>query len=174
VRADVAREGEVIVRGHDLAALIPEMLASSVVVLATELAFRQSAVRVATNKSSHVLPQGRAAAEQPSDPPGVNRTPTRERSTTASSPSQPRKIHPKHDQRSARWKIAALTAAVPLVVVGAYAQADPAYDGPRHMTAKCRDGTYSDSQHSSGTCSWHGGVESWNGASVLDRVFHAH
>jgi hypothetical protein len=28
-------------------------------------------------------------------------------------------------------------------------------------TAKCRDGTYSYSEHASGTCSWHGGVAVW-------------
>jgi hypothetical protein len=28
-------------------------------------------------------------------------------------------------------------------------------------TAQCRDGSYSDSQHASGTCSGHGGVRVW-------------
>jgi outer membrane murein-binding lipoprotein Lpp len=28
-------------------------------------------------------------------------------------------------------------------------------------TARCNDGTYSFSQHHSGTCSWHGGVAAW-------------
>jgi hypothetical protein len=32
---------------------------------------------------------------------------------------------------------------------------------PRGATAKCRDGSYSFSQHHSGTCSRHGGVENW-------------
>jgi hypothetical protein len=32
---------------------------------------------------------------------------------------------------------------------------------PQGATAKCRDGTYSYSQHHSGTCSGHGGVASW-------------
>jgi hypothetical protein len=32
---------------------------------------------------------------------------------------------------------------------------------PRGATAKCRDGTYSFSQHASGTCSHHGGVAVW-------------
>jgi hypothetical protein len=35
---------------------------------------------------------------------------------------------------------------------------------PAGATARCRDGTYSYSQHHSGTCSYHGGVASW-----LDR-----
>lgn len=32
---------------------------------------------------------------------------------------------------------------------------------PAGATAKCRDGTYSFSQHRSGTCSYHGGVAEW-------------
>lgn len=36
------------------------------------------------------------------------------------------------------------------------------YDSaPAGATAKCRDGTYSFSQHRSGTCSHHGGVDIW-------------
>lgn len=32
---------------------------------------------------------------------------------------------------------------------------------PSSATAICNDGTYSYSQHASGTCSWHGGVRTW-------------
>jgi Protein of unknown function (DUF3761) len=32
---------------------------------------------------------------------------------------------------------------------------------PSGATAKCRDGTYSYSEHASGTCSHHGGVARW-------------
>jgi hypothetical protein len=32
---------------------------------------------------------------------------------------------------------------------------------PTGATAKCKDGTYSKSQHHSGTCSSHGGVAQW-------------
>ena len=32
---------------------------------------------------------------------------------------------------------------------------------PQGATARCRDGTYSFSQHHTGTCSRHGGVASW-------------
>jgi hypothetical protein len=32
---------------------------------------------------------------------------------------------------------------------------------PSGATAKCKDGTYSKSQHRSGTCSSHGGVAEW-------------
>jgi hypothetical protein len=34
-------------------------------------------------------------------------------------------------------------------------------NAPAGARAKCRDGTYSFSQHASGTCSWHGGVAVW-------------
>lgn len=39
----------------------------------------------------------------------------------------------------------------------------PAYSDsiPAGASAQCRDGTYSFSQHRSGTCSHHGGVASW-------------
>jgi len=41
----------------------------------------------------------------------------------------------------------------------------PAYDEdgdvPAGATAECRDGTYSFSQHRSGTCSYDGGVDHW-------------
>jgi Protein of unknown function (DUF3761) len=33
---------------------------------------------------------------------------------------------------------------------------------PQGDTALCRDGTYSFSQHKSGTCSGHGGVQRWD------------
>jgi len=36
----------------------------------------------------------------------------------------------------------------------------PSHD-PKGATAKCRDGTYSYSEHASGTCSHHGGVARW-------------
>ncbi|HLX18690.1 MAG TPA: DUF3761 domain-containing protein [Gaiellaceae bacterium] len=32
---------------------------------------------------------------------------------------------------------------------------------PVGATARCRDGTYSYSEHASGTCSYHGGVAVW-------------
>ena len=38
---------------------------------------------------------------------------------------------------------------------------DQASRPPAGSTAKCRDGTYSFSQHRRGTCSGHGGVATW-------------
>lgn len=38
----------------------------------------------------------------------------------------------------------------------------PTYDGPPEGTAECEDGWISYSASIQGTCSWHGGVESWN------------
>jgi hypothetical protein len=32
---------------------------------------------------------------------------------------------------------------------------------PKNASAKCKDGTYSFSKHSRGTCSGHGGVDGW-------------
>jgi hypothetical protein len=32
---------------------------------------------------------------------------------------------------------------------------------PYGATARCRDGSYSFSEHHRGTCSWHGGVATW-------------
>jgi hypothetical protein len=39
--------------------------------------------------------------------------------------------------------------------------ATPTNNDPTGATAKCKDGTYSKSQHHSGTCSSHGGVAEW-------------
>ena len=44
------------------------------------------------------------------------------------------------------------------VLVALPAQASPP---PAGATARCSDGTYSFSQHHSGTCSYHGGVAAW-------------
>jgi uncharacterized protein DUF3761 len=45
------------------------------------------------------------------------------------------------------------------------AAAADASSAPPGATARCRDGTYSFSKHRSGTCSHHGGVAAWLGAS---------
>jgi hypothetical protein len=47
------------------------------------------------------------------------------------------------------------------VVAGVAATVATADNAPPGATARCRDGTYSFSQHRSGTCSHHGGVARW-------------
>src|SRR6184192_3866769 len=54
------------------------------------------------------------------------------------------------------FKLVVLAAAA--AIVPAVAAAD---SSPPGATARCRDGTYSYSQHRSGTCSHHGGVAAW-------------
>jgi hypothetical protein len=53
-------------------------------------------------------------------------------------------------------KPSAATTAAATVAGPAASNTDPA-----GATAKCKDGTYSKSQHHSGTCSSHGGVAEW-------------
>ena len=56
----------------------------------------------------------------------------------------------------ARWLVVAVT-----VLATPSASAAQATSAPRGATALCRDGSYSFSQHRSGTCSHHGGVAMW-------------
>ncbi len=42
-----------------------------------------------------------------------------------------------------------------------YRDEDDSGDESQEPTALCNDGTYSYSQHRSGTCSWHDGVAEW-------------
>ncbi len=80
-----------------------------------------------------------------------------------------------------RLLLAALVAAIACAVTGVSASATPAgatcsagyylnvshhcvhrpSTSPKGATAHCRDGTYSYSEHASGTCSGHGGVSVW-------------
>jgi hypothetical protein len=53
--------------------------------------------------------------------------------------------------------LAVLAAGMAMVALAGSSQAAP----PPGATARCRDGTYSYSQHRSGTCSHHGGVAEW-------------
>jgi Protein of unknown function (DUF3761) len=58
----------------------------------------------------------------------------------------------------------AAAAAAPAAKTSASKSAPTATAGntaPTGATAKCKDGTYSKSQHHSGTCSSHGGVAEW-------------
>jgi hypothetical protein len=73
--------------------------------------------------------------------------------------------------------LAALALATFVLVVGTQADADPHYytnssgdlvhrpvharHAPAGATAKCRDGSWSFSEHARGTCSHHGGVAVW-------------
>ena len=56
-----------------------------------------------------------------------------------------------------RLAVAGAVGVVLVVLAGPVGAAPP----PPGATAKCRDGTYSFSQHRSGTCSHHGGVAAW-------------
>jgi len=56
---------------------------------------------------------------------------------------------------------AAAPAVTPAPPAAAPAAAAPTGAAPANATALCKDGTYSMSQHRSGTCSRHGGVQTW-------------
>lgn len=58
------------------------------------------------------------------------------------------------------------SAAVVAALAAALAASASAGTPPPGATARCVDGTYSYSQHHSGTCSHHGGVAAWLGAST--------
>jgi hypothetical protein len=84
--------------------------------------------------------------------------------TLAFTPAAYAKAPPKHDTYTQ-------TDESDLVEHGTYTNKDghsvhsPAHTrsgkAPKGATAKCRDGSYSFSQNHRGTCSRHGGVESW-------------
>jgi uncharacterized protein DUF3761 len=62
-------------------------------------------------------------------------------------------------------RLAAILSALGLVLGGAatasaHATHSPS-SNPAGATARCWDGTYSYSEHASGTCSHHGGVRTW-------------
>lgn len=52
-------------------------------------------------------------------------------------------------------------APLPVATVAATPTATPSSGVHAGATAECKDGTYSYSQHHSGTCSHHGGVLQW-------------
>jgi hypothetical protein len=64
-------------------------------------------------------------------------------------------------QKASKHKAATDTAAEPAAPAAAPAAGNT---NPAGATAKCKDGTYSKSQHRRGTCSKHGGVADWLGA----------
>ena len=57
-----------------------------------------------------------------------------------------------------------------LIAAAAIAASAGSAAPPPGATARCRDGTYSYSQHHSGTCSHHGGVAQWLDASPTSRT----
>ena len=57
--------------------------------------------------------------------------------------------------------VAAPSAPAPTARAAAPTAAAPTGAAPANATALCKDGTYSMSQHRSGTCSRHGGVAQW-------------
>ncbi|HET8895419.1 MAG TPA: DUF3761 domain-containing protein [Gaiellaceae bacterium] len=61
-----------------------------------------------------------------------------------------------------KMRLAVFVASVVTALAAAAAFAGP----PPGATAQCRDGTYSYSQHRSGTCSFHGGVAVWPSGSA--------
>jgi Protein of unknown function (DUF3761) len=73
-------------------------------------------------------------------------------------PTQPRRARSTATSSLARTAggCLALLALLVLIVSGSAVAA-----APPGATALCRDGTYSFSQHHSGTCSYHGGVAKW-------------
>jgi hypothetical protein len=68
--------------------------------------------------------------------------------------------------RHGRRPVALCAILVALAGVGRGAAAGP----PAGATARCTDGTYSRSQHHSGTCSHHGGVAAWLDARAQPRA----
>jgi hypothetical protein len=63
-----------------------------------------------------------------------------------------------------------LRVALLAIAVAALAPAAAAGSAPPGATARCVDGTYSSSQHHSGTCSHHGGVAAWLDGSTTHAV----
>ena len=59
------------------------------------------------------------------------------------------------------WNGQSYTTSTSFTPVGNSPSPPPSSGDPANATAKCKDGTYSYSQHASGTCSGHGGVSYW-------------
>lgn len=73
------------------------------------------------------------------------------------------------------WRYAMRRSLAILLVIGAAIVAAPQLassgSAPPGATARCKDGTYSYSQHRQGTCSHHGGVAVWlNGSSTTTKT----
>jgi hypothetical protein len=77
---------------------------------------------------------------------------------TASSSSAPAATPPPSSVPSSG---SASKSAAPTTTASSTTASKTANTDPTGATAKCKDGTYSKSQHHSGTCSKHGGVDQW-------------
>jgi hypothetical protein len=69
-----------------------------------------------------------------------------------------------HSKPSRSWRSVLMTIVLVLISAigyGAKTIIDERQPGSNDHTAQCRDGTYSNSAHRSGTCSGHGGVRKW-------------
>ncbi len=101
-------------------------------------------------KASKSTPAAAATAPAPAAPAA---TPAARTATSAASTPAPAASTPAPAAAPAAAKSAAVTKSAPT--------ATASNTDPTGATAKCKDGTYSKSQHHSGTCSSHGGVAEW-------------
>lgn len=135
--------------------------------------------KAATDKAAASAPAEPAAAPAAPAAPAASGTPTTCKDGTTSMATgrgacsghggvqKPSKGKPALDAPSS----APATAAAPAAAAPAAAKSSTASKSapttaasntdPTGATAKCKDGTYSKSQHHSGTCSHHGGVAEW-------------
>lgn len=67
----------------------------------------------------------------------------------------------KETARTLKEELVTTTPITKVIATGTYVYTPPPSSEPTGATARCEDGTYSYSQHRSGTCSHHGGVASW-------------
>jgi hypothetical protein len=140
--------------------------------------------KAATNKADSAAPATRAApapaAPDPSAASGAT-TPCKDGTTSTATGrgacsghggvQKPSKSKPALDEPAAPATAAAPAATAPAAGTPDAAKSSTASKSaptvtagntdPTGATAKCKDGTYSKSQHRSGTCSKHGGVAEW-------------
>jgi len=144
--------------------------------------------KAATDKAAAAAPAEPAAAPAAPAAPAASGTPTTCKDGTTSmatgrgacsghggvqkpSKSKPALDAPASAPATAAGSAAAAPAAAPAAAAPAAAKSSTASKSaptaaasntdPAGATAKCKDGTYSKSQHHAGTCSHHGGVAEW-------------
>lgn len=125
---------------------------------------------VAPTTSAYAIPTYSAPSETPTSDTPTSVPATSEAPAVTTTPVAPKVAAPKTTQAPKTTKPAKTTA--PAAPAPAECGADyyrnsdgncvhrPG-DNPSGATAVCKDGTYSYSQHRSGTCSGHGGVRTW-------------